>query len=104
MMISPACQFRPAAPPLEHTTKDASPISGVIPSLNEAQYTCTVPQIVDAGSRMVRKSRFANVGSPEENLQSNIGLGRVGLGASAEKVDPFVMGREGLGLDIEVAW
>lgn len=68
MMIGPACQFQPAAPPLEHTTKDASPISGVIPSLDESQYTCTVPQIVDAGSSMVRKSRFANVGSPEEKI------------------------------------
>lgn len=102
-MIGPACQFRPAAPPLEHITEDASPISGVIPSLDEAQYTCTVPQIVDAGSRMVR-TRFAMSARLKKNLQSNIGLGRVGLGASVEKVDPLVLGRGGLGLDIEVAW
>lgn len=103
-MIGPACQFRPAAPPLGHTTEDASPISGVIPSLYEAQHACTVPQIVDAGSRMVRKSRFAMSARLKKNLQSNIGLGRVGLGASVEKVDPLVLGRGGLGLDIEVAW
>lgn len=33
-----------------------------------------------------------NVGSSEKNLQSDIGLRHVGLGASAEKVDPFVLG------------